>query len=109
MDYAQSLEFSKHPIRAYDPAYTKDITMFQSTFDDFVHFTRGALLSNPSRIIKGLLVSHYVDVIQKVKSYEMLTGVALLPYTFTGRITSHHSLFSSDYLTYDTNNGHYPL
>jgi len=109
MNYEQSVDFANHPIKAYDPAYTKDITMFQSTFDDFVHFTRGALLSNPSRIIKGLLVSHYVDVIQKVKAYENVCGIALLPKSFVGRTSSMHSLFTTDYLTYDTNNGHYPL
>jgi len=109
MNYEESVEFSKHPIKAYDPAYTKDITMFQSAFDDFVHFTRGAILSNTSRIIAGLLISRYVDVIQKVKAYENVVGIALLPKSFVGRIASMNSLFADDYLTYDTNNGHYPL
>lgn len=110
--YEEAYEFSKNPIRSYDPQLTNDIYLFQSTFDDFVHFLRGAILSNHSRITKGLLVSLYVDVIQKCKAYQAHRGISLLPYTFLGnekKSVSFYSLFSADSLTYDHNNGHFPL
>ncbi len=109
MDYEEAILFAKHPIKQYDPGLTNSVYCFQYHFDNFVHFLRGAILSNPSRITKGLLVSLYVDVIQKCKAYKTHRGISLLPYTFLGRRSSFYALFSADSLTYDHNNGHYPL
>lgn len=112
MDYEEALSFSKHPIKSYDPNLTNSVYLFQYDFDNFVHFLRGSILSNPSRITTGLLVSMYVDVIQKCKAFQAHRGISLLPYTFLGnenKSVSFYSLFSADSLTYDNNNGQYPL
>ena len=104
MSLIESLEdainFSAQPISAYDPFFTKDVYLYRSTFDDFVHFIKHAVLSNPTARHINFLHGLYFDVIQKTKSYERHTGVQLLPTRFWKK-SFIHSLYSGDTLTYE--------
>ena len=95
-----AINFSQHPVAAYDPFYTKDVFLFRSVFDCFVHFIRESILSNPDGKYINYLHGLYFDLIQKVQSYERHTGVNLFPTRFWEQ-SLFRSLYSSVPLTHD--------
>lgn len=70
--------FAEHPISAYDPFYTRDPHLFDSTFTAFVTFLQGAVLSNPDLHSINYIHGLYVSVIEKTKAFERATGNSLL-------------------------------
>lgn len=70
--------FAEHPVSAYDPFYTRDPYLFDSTFIDFIRFVQGAVASNPDSHSINYLHGLYVSVIEKTKAYERATGNRLL-------------------------------
>ena len=95
----EAIDFANHPVRAYDPAYTKDVYLFRYTFDCFVHFIQESVLSNPNRKAVNLLHGLFVDLVHKVNSYERHSGVALFPTSFWEK-RLFASLYSGDTLTF---------
>ena len=98
LTYEDYLNFAKHPVTAYDPYFTKDIDSWRLCFDEFMHFTRELVLSNPTRQIANYLHGLVADVIYSCKAYERHSGVNLFPTTRScGSML--HSLYSGDTLT----------
>lgn len=77
IDDAQN--FSMHPVKAYDPFYTRDIHLFKSHWDDFEEFLRGLVASNSenSQII-NMANNMYYEAIYKCRVYEKATGFNLI-------------------------------
>lgn len=75
---SQAQEFSEHPVKAYDPFYTRDIHLFNSHFDDFMLFLKGLVASNPDPHSLNYINNMYYDCIFRVMVYEKATGVSLL-------------------------------
>lgn len=98
LDFDDYENFTKHPVSAYDPHYTQDIDTWRLCFDEFMHFTRELILSNPTRKTMNFLHGIVADVIYRVKAYERHSGVNLFPTTRScGSLL--HSLYSADTLT----------
>lgn len=98
LDYDDYENFVAHPISAFDPHYTKDSDSWRRAFDEFLHFTRELILSNPSRKNLNYITGIYADTLYSIKAYERHAGVNLFPTRFWGR-SMLHSLFSGDTLT----------
>ena len=74
----EAVHFSNHPIKAYDPFYTRDTFLFNSTFNDFVHFLKGCIASNQDSHSLNYLNDLYYKAIFKIMVYEKATGISLL-------------------------------
>lgn len=77
--YEQAKTFAAHPVKPYDPLYTRDRDTFNQYYTDFVYFLRGAILSNfDNRSIINHLNNLFYDSINKIMVYERHTGTQLL-------------------------------
>ncbi len=70
--------FSRHPVSAYDPFYTRDTYLYHCCFADFVGFLRGAIASNPDSHSINYCHHLYYQAVVKTQAYEKATGVSLL-------------------------------
>lgn len=70
--------FAEHPVSAYDPFYTRDPHLFDTTFIDFIRFVQSAVLGNPDAHSINYLHGLYISVIEKCKAFERATGNSLL-------------------------------
>lgn len=92
--------FASHPIKAYDPNYTKDFDTWQRTFNDAVYFIRELILSNPTNRAINYLHGLYIDIIRSVETFERVRGIALIPLHVSGG-SMLTSLYSLDMLSPD--------
>jgi len=70
--------FVDHPVKAYDPWYTRDIQMFKDTWEDFETFLRELVASNPTSKVINYANSLYYEAIYKCRVYEKATGISLI-------------------------------
>lgn len=75
---SDAIDFSEHPVKAYDPFYTRDIHIFNSYFDDFMLFLKGLVASNTDSHSLNYINNLYYDCIFKIMIYEKATGSHLL-------------------------------
>lgn len=75
---SEAEQFSEHPIKAYDPFYTRDIHLFNSHFNDFMLFLKGLVASNTDTHSLNYINNLYYDCIFRIMVYEKATGVSLL-------------------------------
>lgn len=73
-----AINFSEHPVQAYDPFYTRDRHIFNSTYDDFMYFLKGLVASNTDKHSLNYINDLYYNCIFKIMVYEKATGVCLL-------------------------------
>lgn len=83
--------FSKHPVAAYDPFYTRDTHLFNSCWVDFVDFLRGLVASNPDTHTINYVNNLFYDAVCSCKAYERATGIDLIS------LHVHGSLMNSLY------------
>lgn len=81
-DIEELEQFARHPVRAYDPFYTRDYFLFESSWDDFLYQLRAIVASNPTDMMIRWAQNLYFDAVYKVKTYERATGISLLPTRF---------------------------
>ena len=74
----EAVNFSEHPVRAFDPFYTRDKHLFNTNFDDFLFFLKGLLASNTDSHSLNYINNLYYDCIFKIMIYEKATGNSLL-------------------------------
>lgn len=91
----EAIEFSEHPVKAYDPFYTRDMHIFNSTFDDFMLFLKGLVASNTDPHSLNFINNLYYDCIFRIMIYEKATGSNLLV-TPTSYFNELYSLASSN-------------
>lgn len=82
--------FSEHPIQAYDPFYTRDINLWNCSFDDYrCDIKQRAKLANTrgNRRELNAILSEWVDTLYKIYAYERATGTLFLShYNSSGRM-----------------------
>ena len=77
-DIEELEQFARHPVRAYDPFYTRDIYLFESAWSDFLEQLRAIVASNPTDMMIRWAQGLYFDAVYKIRSYERATGISLL-------------------------------
>lgn len=93
-----AIAFAEKPIIPYDPQYTKDIDSWRLCYDEFVHFIKECVLSNPYPRSINFLHTLYTNVIYAVETFERHRGIALIP-LHVSKGSLLHSLYSADTLT----------
>lgn len=87
LDWQTAREFSKHPIRAYDPYASRDTNHFRVMYGKFVRFLKHELRilikvgesDLHARRVLAELKSMYYNVRTKVNNYGKATDTYLLP------------------------------
>lgn len=74
----EAINFSEHPVKAFDPFYTRDSHIFNSHFNDFMLFLKGLVASNTDSHSLNFINNLYYDCIFRIMVYEKATGNNLL-------------------------------
>lgn len=98
-DFTDAIEFAEHPVKAYDPFYTRDNHLFDSYWYDFIRFLQctvddayalrelGNISDLDCRRIVALCLELPRSAATKVKSYEEHSGNSLLNHSLIKRLT----------------------
>lgn len=101
MNEEEFKSFRDHPVRAYDPAYTRDGDNFLYQWESFIERLRTELvdalhLSN-HRLV-GDIHEVYYDTIRKIERFERATGQCLISYYDSqGRLRQNRSVIRDLY------------
>ena len=94
-------EFSTHPVKSYDPHYTRSIDNFRHAWTGFIERLRITLVDaynlGDMRSVSKLHGIYY-DVTSKIKVFERATNTPLISYRdSTGRMRQNSSCLSDVY------------
>jgi len=66
--------FHEHPIKAYDPFYTRDPFLWECAWDDYRSTIKRRLESCETRRDTHPILTEFVETCDKIKVYERATG-----------------------------------
>ena len=84
--------FEQHPIKAFDPFYTRDTYLFNCIFDDYRREVRERAKAAANTREFNSILNAFVDCISKIKTYERATNTKFISYEdSSGRLRQNRS------------------
>ena len=72
------MSFAEHPIKPYDPFYTKDHNLWNCAWDDYRSTIQQRLDDCRTRKDTHPILKEFVETVQKIYAYERATGTLFI-------------------------------
>ena len=87
--------FRQHPVKAFDPFYTRDYYLFDCAWDDYRRTVRRKCLDAANSRELNRILNDFVDTVRKINTYERATNTTFISYIdSSGRMRQNRSYLS---------------
>lgn len=98
MNAEERFIYEAHPVRPFDPHYTRDLTNFKFVWDEYVSSMRDMIERCENRRQFSQIIDNFVLTVQKIHKFERETNTPLISYIDSKRRMRQNRSYIRDLL-----------